>query len=711
MFALQGSRQARAALALTLVLVVALLVSGIASAPAQTANDRCGDKVIDRTALDPTGGDPTIVVIGFNSPTEGDDVIFGTNGADTINGKGGHDVICGFDGADTIHGGTGDDTVFGGNGADKIHGDDGNDQLFGEAGADDLQGDTGDDQLFGGDDGDGLDGGQGNDTLFGEAANDTLTGAGGDDVIFGGDGGDTLDGGDGNDQLTAEAGDDKLLGGGGDDQLFAGDGADDLQAGDGLDHLDGGDGNDTIDAGAGEDKVFGGGGNDVMHGGAGPDDMSGDAGDDQVFGDAGEDSVAGGDGIDRLDGGDGNDTLSGDAGDDTVLGSAGDDGLFGGDGNDTLNGGGGGDGISGGAGVDRADYSDIAGGGISADLATGEVTGSAGADTLSEIENVTGTQFDDTLTGSAANNVLSGGAGNDTIDGGLGNDTENGDDGNDTFVQSGEVGNGADVMNGGAGIDTVDYTSRELPVTVTRDGVANDGVAGEGDNVMPDIENVNLRPVLNPTPQPTPDLSAPVLSNFKVNATRFSPNGDGRLDEFIASGRFSESTQWTFDVLSGTTVLFSEAGEGLTMKAAWNGVSGEGRNAVSATYRWRLTGKDSAGNQVAARTGTITIDRSRPRVRSVRISRKRLDLSRRRSTQIRFSVPEAATFRVRIRRGAFVRTFGPRKLEEAGTVVVNWNGRSAGGAKAKPGRYRVEVGVRDLAGNLTVARSTIIVVR
>src|SRR5213596_3799086 len=118
MFALQGCRQARAALALTLVLGVGLLVSGIASAPAQTANDRCGDKVIDRTALDPTGGDPTIVVIGFNSPTEGDDVIFGTNGADTI------------------HGGTGDDTVFGGNGADKIHGDDGNDQLFGEAGAD-----------------------------------------------------------------------------------------------------------------------------------------------------------------------------------------------------------------------------------------------------------------------------------------------------------------------------------------------------------------------------------------------------------------------------------------------------------------------------------------------------------------------------------------------------------------------------------------------
>src|SRR6059058_1019404 len=129
MFALQGSRQARAVLALAVVLVLGLLVSGIASSPAQTATDRCGDKVIDRTALDPTGGDPTIVVIGFNTPTEGDDVIFGTNGAD------------------------------------KINGDDGDDELYGEAGADDLKGDVGDDRLFGGDDGDGLDGGQGNDTL------------------------------------------------------------------------------------------------------------------------------------------------------------------------------------------------------------------------------------------------------------------------------------------------------------------------------------------------------------------------------------------------------------------------------------------------------------------------------------------------------------------------------------------------------------------
>src|SRR5882724_9489964 len=106
MFALTR-RNARGILALAGVLVSGLLVSGIPAAPAATATDRCGDKVIDRAALDPTGGDATIVVIGFNQPTEGDDVIFGTNGAETINGKGGNDVICGFDGADTIHGGSG----------------------------------------------------------------------------------------------------------------------------------------------------------------------------------------------------------------------------------------------------------------------------------------------------------------------------------------------------------------------------------------------------------------------------------------------------------------------------------------------------------------------------------------------------------------------------------------------------------------------------
>jgi hypothetical protein len=45
-------------------------------------------------------------------------------------------------------------------------------------------------------------------------------------------------------------------------------------------------------------------------------------------------------------------------------------------------------------------------------------------------------------------------------------------------------------MNGGAGTDTVDYEGRSAKVTVTLDGVANDGEALEGDNVLRNVENV-----------------------------------------------------------------------------------------------------------------------------------------------------------------------------------------------------------------------------
>ena len=51
------------------------------------------------------------------------------------------------------------------------------------------------------------------------------------------------------------------------------------------------------------------------------------------------------------------------------------------------------------------------------------ITGGAGSDTLSEIENLTGSGFNDTLTGDGNANRLSGGAGNDTLNGGAGNDT------------------------------------------------------------------------------------------------------------------------------------------------------------------------------------------------------------------------------------------------------------------------------------------------
>jgi len=74
------------------------------------------------------------------------------------------------------------------------------------------------------------------------------------------------------------------------------------------------------------------------------------------------------------------------------------------------------------------------------------------------------------------------------IRGGDGNDTLVGGPENDTFIG----GAGADFMTGGGGTDVADYSRPvgSAGVRVSLDGVANDGVSGEGDNVQSDIEIV-----------------------------------------------------------------------------------------------------------------------------------------------------------------------------------------------------------------------------
>ena len=79
--------------------------------------------------------------------------------------------------------------------------------------------------------------------------------------------------------------------------------------------------------------------------------------------------------------------------------------------------------LDGGAGTDTVSYA-LAHGGVTVNLGiTGpQETLGAGIDTLTSIENLTGSPFDDTLTGNADGNAILGGAGNDILSGGLESD-------------------------------------------------------------------------------------------------------------------------------------------------------------------------------------------------------------------------------------------------------------------------------------------------
>ncbi|MDP1920925.1 MAG: calcium-binding protein [Myxococcales bacterium] len=91
--------------------------------------------------------------------------------------------------------------------------------------------------------------------------------------------------------------------------------------------------------------------------------------------------------------------------------------------------------------------------------------------------------------GSALGLTVYGGPGKDTLTGGDGDDALFGDSGNDT-MSGGASELDADTYSGGADVDTVTWASRSTPVTVTLGAGANDGAAGESDDVGADVEVV-----------------------------------------------------------------------------------------------------------------------------------------------------------------------------------------------------------------------------
>ncbi|MDI3393797.1 retention module-containing protein [Pseudomonas sp. V98_8] len=152
-------------------------------------------------------------------------------------------------------------------------------------------------------------------------------------------------------------------------------------------------------------------------------------------------------------------TLTGTAGDDTLVAGNGDAIIHAGDGNDLLYSGPGNDLLDGGTGIDTASYAHATAG-VTVNLGeTGaQDTFGAGTDTLTAIENLTGSNFNDALTGDHNSNIITGGLGNDVLNGeggddfligGLGNNTLTGGSGADTFQW----------LNGNSGHDVItDFT-------------------------------------------------------------------------------------------------------------------------------------------------------------------------------------------------------------------------------------------------------------
>jgi Ca2+-binding RTX toxin-like protein len=385
-----------------------------------------------------------------SSPSGGTDLL-GGSGNDTIYGGWGEDFIDGGAGRDVIDAGAGDDRVIYDPNDIKVEGDGGRDTIDASTAAAtnvrtgkgvtiDLSSNT--DIFFN------------FEAVIGSKYNDTLKGDNADNWFDGGDGNDTINAGGGNDYVVYDAKDKSVDGGYDWDYLdawnsssavtidlatstshrnfeaFYGSRFDDVIKGtNGNNDLYGNDGNDAINGGAGFDYLTGDNGNDTLDGGAGGDNLYGGYGNDTYIYDAADyvdeyDSYRGG--IDMIDASSAPAAVSIDMSDwryddiENLIGSTGNDNLTGNTLDNVIEGGGGADAINGGGHGTIGNTASYAGStaAVAVDLGTGTTSGGdAAGDALSNIQNLIGSQGNDTLTGDAGVNLLEGGAGADTLDG------------------------------------------------------------------------------------------------------------------------------------------------------------------------------------------------------------------------------------------------------------------------------------------------------
>ncbi|CUS33701.1 Hemolysin-type calcium-binding region (fragment) [Candidatus Nitrospira nitrosa] len=467
---------------------------------------------IDRTFIDRLTLTGTAAIDGFGNGLN--NTLTGNSATNLLWGLAGNDTLNGGGGTDQLFGGLGNDVLNGGTGADIMNGDAGNDiyivdhvgdktvEFFAEDGVDTVQASvthtlnrsiehltlTGSSAING--TGNALD-----NELTGNSANNVLSGLDGDDFLIGMDGNDQLVGGNGNDDLTGGLGTDLLNGGGGiDTAMYSG--LEILTAG-----FPGATAGVTVNLNLAGAQNTGGAGIDTL---VSIENITGSKFNDTLIGN-GADNV--------LFGQFGNDSLLGNAGNDTLLGGEGNDQLIGGSGNDLL---------VGGIGIDTADYG-TATAGVTVYLPIPEAqnTGGAGIDTLVGIENLIGSNFNDSLTGDFGNNVLSGLAGNDTLSGNDGDDVLTGGAGNDTLLggNGNDVltgGSGRDQLNGGTGNDRFDYNAvSESPTSTGRDVIT--GFAGAGTALG---DQIDLRDI---------DANTLVSGNQAFTWKGATPGGAGTL--------------------------------------------------------------------------------------------------------------------------------------------------------------------------------------
>ena len=242
---------------------------------------------------------------------------------------------------------------------------------------------------------------------------------------------------------------------------------------------------------------------------------------------------------------------------------------------------------------------------VSLAIAAQQNTIGAGLDTLINIDNLIGSNFNDNLTGNGKNNALDGGSGNDTLNGGAGADTLIGGLGNDNFVvnDAGDVvieylNEGTNKIN-----SSVTYTLSANVENLTLTGtLVVDGTGNDLDNVITGNSAANQlngqagNDILNGgggDDTLTGWSGADIMIGGLGNDTYFVENTGDVVTENLNEGTDTVSNRLTYTLPANVENLI------LTGTTAANGTGNDLNNSITG---------NSAANQLNGQAGNDTLN-------------------------------------------------------------------------------------------------------
>lgn len=189
-------------------------------------------------------------------------------------------------------------------------------------------------------------------------------------------------------------------------------------------------------------------------------------------------------------------------------------------------------------------------------------------------------------------------------------------------------------------------------------------------------------------------VPAPTVTSFSRTPARISPNNDGIQESTHYKAAFSQSVQWTLNLVDPAgKVVRTLTGSGTTVSAGWDGRDSAGEIVPNGRYMHRLSYQNSEGNPGLPVEGYTWVDTVQPQMTSPTASGYgpyKLQMKLSEATILAPIIVDSAGKQV---------VALPRIAKPMGLQTISWDGSIAPGKFAAPGVYYWKVSGQDLAGN------------